>query len=167
MAWSIPDPGPAAPVLGDPASLSALALALRRSAAEIDRAVAGLDPSVISSRRHATRSRAVVRDAALLTASMSRSADALAAHASELADAVGLAARVVDRARSAGLVVDGPTISRGPGVRGVADADSESSRTEAMQRLQQVLTAILLDLDTARRRLRDELATERRTVRNR
>lgn len=167
MAWSIPDPGPAAPVLGDPASLSALALSLRRSAGEIDRAVTDLDPSTITSRRHATRVRAVTRDAASLSASMHRCADALADHASELADAVGLAARVVDRARAAGLVVDGPTITRGPGVRGVADPDSESSSAETLRRLQQVLSAILLDLDTARRRLRDELAAERRTVRNR
>lgn len=167
MAWTLPDPSPAPPVLGDPASLSALALALRCSAVVIERAVADLDPSAMTSRRHATRARAVVRDTSALTTSMSRTASAVADHAGELADAVGMAARIVDRARSAGLVVDGASILPGPGVRGVADAESENSRTEAQHRLQQVLGAVLLDLDTARRRLRAELATERRAIRNR
>ena len=167
MVWGVPEPSPAAPVLGDPASLSALALALRHGAAQIEQAVVDLDPSSVASRRHATRVRAVAREASALTGSMSRSANLLADHAGELADAVGLAARVVDRARSAGLVVDGPTIHPASGVRGVVDAEAESSRAETMRRLQQVLSAILLDLDTARRRLRDDLATERRAVRNR
>lgn len=167
MAWSVPEPPPAAPVLGDPASLAALALALRRSAGEIDRAVEDLDLTTITSRHHRSRARTVVRDVSALTAAMSRSAAALSDHAGELADAIGLSTRLVDRARATGLVVDGPTISRATGVQGVADPQSESNRAEALRRLQPVLDAILLDLDTARRRLRTELERERPAVRNR
>lgn len=167
MAWSLPDPPRAEPVLGDPASLAALALALRRAAAEVEAARAALDPTAIESRRHATRAKALRVRSAELTGSMLRVADGLADHSRTLSDAIALASRLVDRAGSAGLVVDGPTVGRGPGVQGVADPAAEGSRTEAMRRLQQVLSVILLDLDTARHRLRAELANEHRHIRNR
>lgn len=167
MTWSLPDPRPADPVLGDPASLAALAATLHRAAVELDDALEGLRPEEVGSRRHAARVKALRARAVPLRESMDRAARLLGDHASELADALGLARRLVDRAESAGLVVDGPAVSRGRGVQGVADAAAEATREEALTRLQRVLDAILIDLDTARRGLRRELADEHTTVRNR
>lgn len=160
MSWSIEDPRPAEPVLGDPASISALAAVLRRTAAEVERTLARLPENGDRSRRHAARLRALRAQGAEVTASMERTGDRLAEHAADLADALGLAHRIVDRADSLGLLVDGPAVTRARGVHGVADEESEQTRTEALRRLQRVLDTVLLDLDTRRRELRSDLEPE-------
>lgn len=161
MTWSLPEPSPAEPVLGDPASLAALGSALRRAATDLEDALGRLSAQDVTSRRHATRIKALHRDAAAVIGALQRTGPRLTEHASELADAIGLARRLSDRAESFGLQVDGPVVAASRGVRGVADAQTEQSRTEALGRLQRVLEAILLDLDTARRRLREDLDGER------
>lgn len=167
MPWSTPDPRPAEPVLGDPASVSALAAVLRRTAGDVERAFAGATEDGTHSRRHAARLRALRGRGEAVTTSMERTGGRLAEHAADLADALGLARRIVDRAESLGLRVDGTDVVRPRGVHGLADAATEEVRTEAMARLQQVLDTVLLDLDTRRRELRADLASEqeRRTSR--
>lgn len=161
MTWSLPDPSPAEPVLGDPASLAALGSALRRAATSLADSLSQVHEADVGSRRHAARIKALRRDAGLVIAALQRTGPRLSEHSSELADAIALARRVRDRAESVGLQVDGPVISASRGVRGVADAQTEQSRTEALVRLQRVLDAILLDLDSARRALREDLDGER------
>lgn len=160
MAWSTEDTRPAEPVLGDPASISALTAVLRRTAADIDRALEAL-PTTSVGRRHVARMRAVRTRGESVTASMGRTGHRLADHVTDLADALGLAQRIVERAESLGLRVDGPVVIRPGGVRGVADAQTEHSRTDALERLQRVLDTVLLDLDARRRELRADLNAER------
>ena len=167
MTWSLPEPPPAEPVLGDPASLSALGQALHRAAAEVGRCLDDLPPAAVGSRRHAARVRQLHTRAAPLHESMDRAGHRVTEHASDLADAIGLARRVVDRAEACGLRVDGPTVSRGDGIHGLADPGEEGAREESRARLQRVLEAILLDLDTTRERLRLDLAQEHTVVRRR
>lgn len=164
MPWSLPDPRPAEPVLGDPASLGALGSAIRRAAADLEDSLAHLSAGAVSSRRHARRIKALHRDAAIVLGALQRTGPRLTQHSGELADAIGLARRLADRAQSLDLQVDGPVIAANHGVRGVADPQAEQSRTEALSRLQRVLDAILIDLDTARRRLREDLDSERTRV---
>jgi hypothetical protein len=161
MVWSTSEPRPAEPVLGDPASVSTLAAALRRTADDVDRALARLAEDGAHSRRHASRLRALRAGGDAVTASMERAGHRLSEHAADLADALGLARRVVDRAESIGLRVDGTEVIRARGVHGPADAATEGARTEALARLQHVLDAVLLDLDTHRRGLCRELTSER------
>jgi transcription initiation factor TFIIIB Brf1 subunit/transcription initiation factor TFIIB len=160
MTWSTPDPRPAEPVLGDPASVSALAAVLRRTAGDIERALAGTTEGGTQSRRHAARLRALRGRGETVTASMERTGHRLAEHAADLADALGLARRLVDRAASLGLRVDGSDVIRPRGVHGLADAATEEIRTEALARLQRVLDTVLIDLDTRRRELRADLTSE-------
>lgn len=167
MPWSLPDPAPTEPVLGDPASLGALGSALRRAAADLEDSLAGLSAQGVASRRHAGRIKALHRDAGQVIAALHRTGSHLTAHSSELADTIGLARRLTDRAESFGLRVDGPVITENRGVRGVADPRTEQSRGEAVSRLQRVLDAILIDLDTARRRLREDLDAERTRLQRR
>lgn len=164
MTWSLPDPRPAEPVLGDPASLGALGSALRRAGADLEAALSQVSAEAVSSRRHATRIKALHRDAAVVVGALERAGPRLTQHSGEVADAIGLARRLTDRAESLGLQVDGPVIAANRGVRGVADQPTEQSRAEALSRLQRVLDAILIDLDTMRRRLREDLGSERARV---
>lgn len=161
MGWSMPDPQPAEPVLGDPASVAALGAALHRAADELGQALEHLRPEHTTSRRHSTRVKALRASAAPLGESMHRSGTRLTEHATEMADALGLSRRVVERAESVGLDVDGPTITVHRGVHGIADPSAEAARAEVHSRLQHVLDAILLDLDSARDDLREALAAER------
>lgn len=167
MPWSTPDARPAEPVLGDPASVSALAAVLRRAAGDVERALVGATQDGTDSRRHAARLRALRGRGEAVTTSMERAGHLLAEHAADLADALGLARRIVERADSLGLRVDGTDVTRARGVRGLADAATEETRTVALARLQHVLDTVLLDLDTRRRELRSDLASEqeRRTSR--
>lgn len=167
MTWSLPEPPPAEPVLGDPASVAALGLALRQACAQLGRALEAVDVAAVPSRRHAARVRALRTRAAPLTASMDRVGAGLAEHASELADAVALARGLVERAEAAGLRIDGPAVGLGRGVHGVADAAAEIARDETRRSVQLVLDTILLDLDVARRRLRTNLESEQSVVRRR
>jgi hypothetical protein len=160
MPWSTEDTRPAEPVLGDPASLSALAAVLRRTAADLDAALERLPLGSAQERRHHRRLRALHDRGTSVTASMERTGHRLAEHAADLADALGLAQRIVQRADSLGLRVDGPLVTRPGGVRGVADAQTERSRDDAVQRLQRVLDAVLLDLDARRGVLRADLDSE-------
>lgn len=161
MPWSTQDPRVADPVLGDPASVSVLAAVLRRTAENLERALQGLPADATRTRRHSARLRALREGGSVLASSLERVGGRLGDHATDLADALGLAHRLVDRAQSLGLSVDGPVVARPRGVQGVADAATEQSRAEAQTRLQQVLDTVLDDLDTRRRDLRGELDTER------
>ena len=161
MPWSTEAPRAADPVLGDPASVSALAAVLRRAAADLERALERLPADSPRGRRHCARLRRIRAEGAAVPASLHRGGDVLGDHATDLADALGLARRLVDRAPSFGLSVDGPSVTRPRGVRGVADPAMEQRRTEAHARLQQVLDTVLDDLDTRRRTLREDLDTER------
>ncbi len=166
MSWSLPDPRPAEPVLGDPASLGALAAALRRTGTELEDSIAALAEAPVH-RRYAGRVRALHRDTSVVVEALRRVAPYLVDHSGELADAIGLARRLSDRAQSLGLQIDGPTVAAPRGVRGGADPAAEQVRGAALCRLQRVLDAILIDLDTSRRRLRAELDSERARVHSR
>jgi hypothetical protein len=161
MAWSTAQGGPADPVLGDPASLAALGSALQRAAAELEVLLGELTPSEsprdTATRLHGVRLRELSTRGTAVTHAMERAGRRVSDHASELADALALARRIGERARSSGLQVDGAAVTRPTGVRGVADAAGERERAEAAARLQRVLDTVLLDLDTARRVLRDDL----------
>lgn len=172
MAWSagpdLPDP----PVLGDAASIAALGAVLRRAAADVGAAVRSViqglddpDPAPGSGARLNRQQRARVRDlhrrSTAVTASLDRVGQRLIDHAGDLAEAVGLAQRIIERSTAAGLSVDGPRIERVGGVHGIADPAGEAARDDALARLQRVLDTVLLDLDTRRRSLREDLAKER------
>ena len=160
MPWSTEDPRPADPVLGDPASVAALAAVLHRCAADLRLALHRLPPaSVGTSRRHASRVRALHAQARTVITSMERAGELLAEHAVVLAEATGLGRRLVDRAGALGLSVDGPVVARSRGVRGVADATTEQDRAAALERLQHVLDTILADLEVRRRELRADLVS--------
>jgi hypothetical protein len=162
VTWTTEDRRPSAPVLGDPGSVSALAAALQRAAAEVDERLTALEPGDVDNRRHASRLRRLRSEGAATTASMGRAGRRLGDHAVELAEALALAQRVVTRAEGTGLEVDGPLVRRHPGVRGVADQGGERERGEALVRLQSVLDAVLRDLARARESLRSDLERERR-----
>ena len=161
MPWSTEDTRPAGPVLGDPASVAALAAVLRRVAADLDRALEALPAHSSRGRRHTARLRGLHADGAGVVASLDRAGGHLGDHATELADALGLAHRLVDRAHSLGLSVDGPVVTLPRGVQGVADSVTEQRRSADHARLQQVLDTVLADLDARRRVLREDLDTER------
>jgi hypothetical protein len=165
MPWSTEDTRPADPVLGDPASLAALGSALQRAAADLGVLLGELtlsgSPRDTTTRLHATRLRELRARGDAATGAMELAGRRVTDHASELADALALARRIGERARESGLVVDAGSVSRTAGVRGVADAAAERDRAAAAARLQRVLDAVLLDLDTARRGLRRDLATAR------
>lgn len=168
MPWSTEDHRPADPVLGDPASVAALAAVLRRSADDLGRALHRLPAGPpATSRRHTSRVRALHAKGGTVVASMERTGALLAEHAVDLAEAAGLAGRLVDRAGALGLSVDGPVVAAAHGVRGVADATTEQERAAALVRLQHVLDTILADLEARRRTLRADLMSEpgRRTSR--
>lgn len=161
MAWSIEDTRPADPVLGDPASVAALAATLRRTAEDLQDALERLAAQPPGSRRHASRLRRLHTDLGAVAASLERTGGRLAEHAIDLADARGLAHRLRDRAQGLGLRVDGPVVSRPRGVHGVADEAAETERDAALSRLQQVLDAVLIDLEARRRALREDVDSER------
>lgn len=167
MGWSLPEPRPADPVLGDAASIAALGAALHRAAADVRHALDDLPPERLAVRRDRGRLAVLHARAVPVHESMDRTGARLTEHASELADAIGLARRLVDRASEAGLHVDGPTVSRRQGVHGLADPQREAGREETLRRLQRVLDAILMDLDTERRALRGALTSEHARVRRR
>lgn len=168
MPWSTEDTRPADPVLGDPASLAALGSALQRAAADLGTLLRELEgeprPHTSSgagrdttSRLHTSRLRELRARGESVTTAMEIVGRRVSEHASEVADALALARRISERALASGLVVDGGTVTRPAGVRGVADAGAERDRGEAAARLQRVLDTVLLDLDTARRMLRRDL----------
>ena len=165
MPWSTEDTRPDDPVLGDPASLAALGSALQRAAADLGELLEELGSSGpargTSSRLHTGRLRELRSRGETVAAAMEVAGRRVNDHASELADALALARRITERARSGGLLVDGGTVATPAGVRGVADAAAERGRTEAAARLQRVLDTVLLDLDSARGVLRRDLEEAR------
>ncbi|MDO5502666.1 MAG: hypothetical protein Q4G67_05770 [Actinomycetia bacterium] len=161
MTWS-PQPERAAPpVLGDPASIAALSASMHRVARLIAGAVEAVEPLTGPQRRQGGELREITREAARLVAEVERGAEALSEHGADLADSLGLAHRIVDRAAPLGLRVDGTVVQPAAGVLGVADAGAEETREQHRRRLQRVLDTVLIELDASRRAVQRRLESGR------
>ena len=133
-----------AALLGDPASVLALAGALRRRSAELDQASTGLHEALAEARpgwvgptsvRHRRRLDENVVLTGRSVALMIELADALEAFGTALAEARVTAREVAEQAAAAGLeLVDGAVVERW-GIRGEAQAAESLARGETAERL--------------------------------
>lgn len=143
------------PLLGDPASLSALAATLRSRSVLLqadaerlrstltDAAPGWRGPTAIGHRRRAES----LADATATTATaMDACGRALQSAATDLAAAVARLRALEDEAAAAGLEVRDGTVERGWGITGVADArsagDAERLRASLQERVHQTVTTL-------------------------
>lgn len=154
------------PLLGDPASMSALGASLRRTAvllaadgeqltATLDDAAPGWSgPRSVALRR---RTGTVATQTRSLASTLDDVGRSLQAAATDLAAAIGRLRELEDAARAVGLEVREGTVTRGWGITGVADPaalhDEDRHREQLQERVHQAVTT----LGRRRARLVDDL----------
>lgn len=152
-----------ASLLGDPASVAALAATMRRRSAELaaradrvvethaDAAAGWVGPVSVGHRR---RLDGCVQSTTETVAEMVALADALEAFGHALAEARHEVARASDEARSVGLTIEDGSVTQEWGITGEADADAGARRSEVAE----VLTRRLARATTLLERRRLTLA---------
>lgn len=155
------------PLLGDPASMSALGATLRRTAlalaADGERLTSGLEaaapgwtgPRSVHLRRRAGTVATQTRSVAATLDQVGRS---LQTAATELAEAVGHLRELEDAATALGLEVREGMVTRGWGITGVADAAAVHDEDRQRERLQERVHLAVTTLGRRRARLADELS---------
>ena len=150
------------PLLGDPASVSALGATLRRTALELtahaDRVRATLDdasPGWTGPRAVATRQRVdrVAASAAASAATLDECARSLQQSAAELAATTAGLRALEEEAAAAGLQVRDGTVHRAWGITGVADAGGEAAGADRREELQGRVHQLVAGLGSDRARL--------------
>lgn len=154
------------PLLGDPASMSALGASLRRTAvllaADGERLTTNLDdatPGWTGPRGTALRRR--TGTVATQTRSVASTLDdvgrSLQAAATDLAVAVGHLRELEDAARALGLEVREGTVTKGWGITGVADPTALHDEDRQRERLQERVHQAVTTLGRRRARLAEDL----------
>lgn len=154
------------PLLGDPASMSALGASLRRAAvllsADGERLTAAVDdaspgwrgPRALELRRRATTTAEQAREVAVALDGAGR---ALQVASTDLAAAIAHLRELEETASARGLEVRDGTVSKGWGITGVADPgalhDEDLERVRLQERVHQAVTT----LGRRRARLSSEL----------
>lgn len=154
------------PLLGDPASMSALGASLRRLsvtlAADGERLSAGLadvshgwrGPRALELRR---RTSTAAGQAHTIATALDDAGRALQVAATDLAAAIAHLRELEDAAAALGLEVREGAVTRGWGIRGVADADALHDEDRQRRRLQERVHQAVTTLGRRRARLTDEL----------
>ena len=155
------------PLLGDPASMSALGAALRRTAlvlaADGERLAGGLEdaapgwtgPRSVQLRRRAGTVATQTRSVASTLDQVGRS---LQTAATELAEAVAHLRELEDAAAALGLEVREGMVTRGWGITGVADPAAVHDEDRQRERLQERVHLAVTTLGRRRARLAEELS---------
>ncbi len=155
------------PLLGDPASMSALGASLRRTAltllADGERVTAALEdaaagwrgPRSVQMRRRAGTVATQTRSVATTLDDVGRS---LQSAATDLAEAVSHLRELEDAASALGLEVREGTVTRGWGITGVADAATLHDEERQRERLQERVHQAVTTLGRRRARLAEDLA---------
>lgn len=154
------------PLLGDPASMSALGASLRRTAvllaADGERLAAGLDraapgwrgPRSVELRRRTGVTAAQTRAIASALDDAGRS---LQTAATDLAAAIAHLRELEGAAAAMGLEVREGAVTKGWGITGVADADALQDEDRQRTRLQERVHQAVTTLGRRRARLTDDL----------
>lgn len=159
------------PLLGDPASMSALGASLRRTAVELaadgealatataDAAPGWRGPRAISLRQRLDTT--ATQTSAIATA-LDDAGRSLQTAATDLASAIAHLRELEDVAAAIGLEVREGAVTKGWGITGVADAAAEQDEDRQRERLQERVHQAVTTLGRHRARLTGELtrATE-------
>ncbi len=149
------------PLLGDPASVSALAGALRRTAVQLaadgERLTGALDdvaPGWSGSRSVQVRRRADVTavQAVRMAAALDEAGRALQTAATDLAASIAHLRALEEAADAAGLEMRDGTVTKGWGITGVADAGAVHDENHARERLQERVHSAVTTLGRQRSR---------------
>ena len=149
------------PLLGDPASISALAATLRRTAVRVaadrervgaarDDAAAGWSGVRSTHVRH--RIDLAVSQAAVIAAALDEVGHGLHTAATELAATIADLRTLEDEAAAAGLEVRDGTVTKGWGITGVADSDAVEDSARLREHLQERLHTAVTALGRHRAR---------------
>lgn len=154
------------PLLGDPASMSALGASLRRTAVRLavdgerlDTALADASTSWSGPRAVRQRRRAgtAAEQAAAIAAALDDVGRSLQTAATELAAAVAHLRELEDEAAALGLDVQEGTVTKGWGITGVADAAVVHEEDRRRERLQERVHQAVTTLGRHRARLGSDL----------
>lgn len=155
------------PLLGDPASMSALGATLRRTAvrmaADGEQVAAHLEdaspgwrgPRALELRR---RTETGAEQAAAIATALDDVGRALQTAATDLAAAISHLRELEDAATSLGLEVREGAVTKGWGITGIADAEALHDADRQRERLQERVHQAVTTLGRRRARLTDDLA---------
>lgn len=153
------------PLLGDPASISALAAALRRTSLTLRADTQHLDAALADAAPGwagpgAARVRSRVHDLVSATEAVAAALDgcshALQVAAADLATSLAELRRIEEEAAGAGLAVRDGTVERSWGITGLADAGTESDGDRLRRRLQERVHRTVTTMGRHRTRLVSE-----------
>lgn len=155
------------PLLGDPASMSALGATLRRTAVQLaadgERVTSGVEdastgwrgPRAVGLRRRTSTAAAQTGVVAHALDDVGRS---LQAAASDLATAIAHLRELEEAASAQGLELREGAVTKGWGITGVADATALHAEDRERQRLQERVHQAVTTLGRRRARLAEDLA---------
>lgn len=161
------------PLLGDPASLSALAGSLRRTAAQLAADADDLDSALADAARGCSSPRSMslrrsVEAAASQTGRIAAALDevggSLQTAATDLAAAIAHLRELEEAARTAGLEVRDGSVTGGWGIAGLADAGAALDGDRLRERLQERIHGAVTTLGRQRARSTADCVRARRLL---
>lgn len=161
------------PLLGDPASMSALAATLRRTAVQlradveaVERTAADAAPGWTGPRSVATRRRidALRAAGAQVAAALEDCGSRMQLAATELAASIARLRALEEEARAAGLEVQDGTVGRPWGITGEADARAEEDGDRLRRSLQERVHQTVTTMSRHRTRLAAECEQARHAL---